>query len=77
MRGLSSIAIFLIFNAYCAIVLTLARLAVDPEVNWAIGFFSLMGFFCFATSPCFHLIKRLAIPRSAPQRPNKPWPTGP
>lgn len=66
MQRLSSIAILLIVNAYCAVVLALILLALDPAVDWTIGFFSLMGFVCFATGPCFRLLKQLSRPRPAP-----------
>lgn len=68
MQRLSSIAVLLIVNAYCAVVLALILRAVDPAVDWTVGFLSLMGFVCFATGPCFRLLKRLSRPRPAPGR---------
>jgi len=88
MRIQSSIAVLLILNAYCAVVLGLILLAVDPEVDWTIGFFSLMGFVCFTTGPCFKLIKKLSSPSPTVKKgpsarhvefatsPSRPTPTG-
>ena len=66
MRRLSSVAALMIVNAYCCVLLGLVLLALNPEVSWTVGFFSLMLFFCYATSPVCRLVRSLVLGRGRP-----------
>jgi hypothetical protein len=63
MSRLSSLAALMLVNGYVCALLGLILLALNPAVDWTIGFFLLMLFFYYATGPVLRIAKRLVFRR--------------